>query len=249
MKELEDFLSRHSKVMFQFSAGKDSAVVLQLLKPYWDKIDVVWCNPGNPYPETLEYMERISKMVPHFVCVLGNQPGNVARCGWPVDIVPLSHTAKGNALSGEATIQFRPFWECCEANMWWPMQRAIITGDYTGVIRGQKEVDRLKNPMPSGAVAEGVEYFYPIDVWTEGQVEEFLSTYDLWPESYKRGLKVSLDCMTCTAYMRDNPGRLRDLRHVDIQAWRTVAGVHIALSDALQDQKTWLENCYAERTL
>jgi len=245
VKAFEDFLSRHDRVMLQFSAGKDSAVTLELLKPYLDKIDVVWCNPGNPYPETLEYMERIAKAVPHFKCVLGSQPQSVAFSGWPVDVVPLDHTAKGNALAGEATIRLRPFWECCEANMWKPMQDEVIRGGYSGVIRGQKEVDRLKNPLPSGTVVEGVEYFYPIDDWTEGQVVEFLNTYDLWPESYKRGLKASLDCMTCTAYCRDTPGRLKDLRHIDIEAWRRVAGVHLALSDALQDQKTWLENCYA----
>lgn len=98
MKNFEDFLSRHKKVMLQLSSGKDSAAVLWLLQPYWDKFDVVWVNPGNPYPETLEYMEKIQKLVPRFICVLGNQPQDIQRNGWPVDIVPLDHTDRKSVV-------------------------------------------------------------------------------------------------------------------------------------------------------
>jgi len=248
MKTIEEFLKGKKKVMLQFSAGKDSAAMLWLLQPYWDKLDVVWCNPGNPYPETVSYMEKIAKLVPRFFCVLGGQPLDVAKHGWPVDAVPLDHTAKGDEFSGGQTIHFRPFWECCERNMWKPVEDFVIHGGYDGVIRGQKSVDRLKNPMPSESVVGGVEYFYPLENWSRKDVLNFLGE-DRLPESYKRGLKVSLDCMTCTAYLRDNPGRMNDLRKIDIEVWKRVAIVHLTLSDSLQAQKTWLENCYAESTI
>jgi len=248
MTPIDEFFARRKKVMLQFSSGKDSAAVLWLLEPYWDKVDVVWGNAGNPYPETLAYMHKIEKLVPRFFSVLGQQQRDIAHCGWPVEAVPLGNTAKGNALSGEAKILFRPFWECCESNLWKPVEEAVIAGGYDGVIRGQKSSDKLKNPMQSGTILNGVEYFYPINDWTDKDVFEYLGEEKL-PESYKRGMLTSLDCMTCTAYTRGNPGRLNDLRKIDIDAWKRTAVAHLALADALQEQKTWLENCYAERIL
>jgi len=233
MQELLDsFFSRHQRVMLQFSAGKDSAAVLWSLRPYWDRIDVVWCNPGAPYPETLIYMQQIEKLVPRFICVLGDQPNDISANGWPVDIVPMESTRIGMIASDKQGILLRPFWECCNNNFWKPMADLVIQGGYTGVIRGQKDADKLKSPVRSGHVVDGVEYLYPIESWTDLDVFEFLGEERL-PASYKRGLASSLDCINCTAYTIDNPGKAADLVGISGQALSEVSAVHSYLLELL----------------
>lgn len=241
--QIEAFFARHERVCFQFSSGKDSAAVLWLLEEYWPQMDIVWGNPGNPYPETVAYMEAIAKRVPRFKCVLGNQAQDILAKGWPVDIVPMEATQIGMMLKGKPTLRLRPFWECCTNNMWSPMQEFVKQGDYSGVIRGQKQSDCLRGPFTSGAVIDGVEYFHPIEDWTDAQVVAFLG--DRLPESYKRGLRSSLDCKNCTAYTSENSGRIADLEHIDKQAWQEVTAVHLHLLDAIAAHTDAIRSCHA----
>ena len=243
--QIASFFARHERICFQFSAGKDSAAVLWLLESYWSQMDVVWMNPGDCYPETYTYMQRMAKMLPRFRSVLGAQHEDIKLHGHPVDIVPLSMTAKGRSITSRPGLLVRPYTECCWNNMWKPMQDFVMRGGYSGVIRGQKLYDRMKNPLPSGVIVNDVEYFYPIDDWTDQRVFDFLGE-DRVPPSYKRGLKSSLDCMSCTAYTHENPGRLADLRGISTTAWKTVTTVHLALLDALAEESEAIRNCHGE---
>ncbi len=246
MTHIEEFFARHDRVMLQFSAGKDSAAVLWLLQPWWDKLSVVWANPGNPYPETLEYMEQISKRVPRFYSVLGNQPNDIAVNGWPSDIIPITMSSFAPFMGVSSPLRLRPFYDCCAANMWGPLANEVKQGNYTGVIRGQKLVDCLKNPMPSGTVVDGVEYFYPINDWTDVQVMEFLQGNNALPASYARGLKSSLDCMNCTAYVFENPGRIQDLETIDKIAAGQVITVHTTVSEVMFNYSKSLGACHGD---
>ena len=242
MSTAAEFFSRHSKVMLQFSAGKDSAACLWLLEEFWDQMDVVWANPGNPYPETLRYMERISKLVPRFKVVLGKQPQDIAQHGWPVDVVPMEATQIGQQMTGGTGPRLRPFWECCWNNMWQPMLEEVTRGGYDGIIRGQKLADSLKGPLRTGSQVDGVEYFHPLEDWTDEQVKKFLG--DRLPDSYKRGLPSSLDCMDCTAYAKENAGRIADLEAIDETSWVKVTVIHKHLLDSLDAHLTAIRNCH-----
>ena len=239
---LLDFFSTHDKVMLQFSAGKDSAACLWLLEEFWGQMDVVWVNPGNPYPETLRYMERISKLVPRFKVVLSKQPQDIAQHGWPVDVVPMEATQIGQEMTGETGPRLRPFWECCWNNMWGPMLEEVTRGGYDGIIRGQKLADSLKGPLRTGSQVDGVEYFHPLEDWTDEQVKKFLG--DRLPDSYKRGLPSSLDCMDCTAYAKENAGRIADLEAIDETSWVKVTVIHKHLLDSLDAHLTAIRNCH-----
>ena len=239
---LLDFFSTHDKVMLQFSAGKDSAACLWLLEEFWDQMDVVWTNPGNPYPETLRYMERISKLVPRFKVVLGKQPQDIAQHGWPADVVPMEATQIGQQMTGDTGPRLRPFWECCWNNMWGPMLEEVTRGGYDGIIRGQKLADTLKGPLRSGSSVDGIDYLHPIEDWSDDKVFAFLGEHV--PESYKRGLKSSLDCINCTAYSAENPGRVKDLEGIDMTAWKQVTIIHLHVLNSLSDHTGAIRNCH-----
>lgn len=221
---IADFFNRHIRVALEFSPGKDSAACLWLLEPYWNRLVVVWANPGNPYPETLEYMQAIQETVPKFAEVKGRQPEWIKEFGYPTDILPVMASPFNHMPGTEENIRLQPFMACCSANMWQPMAQWVQANEITGVIRGQKVCDRLRSPISNGSIIDGVEYLFPIDGWDDVQVRDFLG--DKIPDSYKRGLITSLDCMNCTAYVAQNPGRVADLELIYPPAAAEVKQVH-----------------------
>ena len=210
--EIENFFNRHQKVALQFSgAGKDSLATLYLLEEYWGMMDVIWGNPGNPYPETRQFVNTIREMVPNFIEVIGNQPAYIQQHGYPSDIIPFEAMPQMSILTGEPAPKLVPFQVCCAENLWHPLWNYIIENKYTGVIRGQKQSDLSRNRITeNGKIYDGVEMLFPIDSWTDEQVIAFLG--DRLPESYKRGMNTSLDCLNCTAWLRENRGMMKDLR-------------------------------------
>lgn len=214
------------KTALSFSAGKDSAACLWLLKPRWHEIDVVWCNPGDPYPETLEYMRDIKEMVPHFIEVRSDSRGWVREHGYPVDVLPIKRSRIGRVADATPGLMLQSAWDCCGANLWRPMQQFIKENSYTHVIRGQKNCDRLKSPVRSRDVIDGVTYLFPLEDWTDTDVLTYLG--GKVPPSYMRGRRTSLDCMRCTAYVED--ASVEDLESISPDAAQEVRSVYAQLS-------------------
>lgn len=226
----------NEKVMLSFSAGKDAAACLYLLEHYWDRIDVVWCNPGDPYPETVEYMKKIKALVPSFIEVKSDSREWIRQYGYPVDILPIKRTPLGKMIEKSNKISLQSAWDCCGANLWQPMQIFMQEGGYNCVIRGQKSDDRQTSPIRSGQTIEGVRYLFPLEDWTDADVIEYLG--DRVPPSYERR-KTSLDCMRCTAYMKDNS--LSDLEKISPLAAEEVRAVYKQLSADLKQALTFME--------
>lgn len=241
-KLIEDFFSRHERVVLQFSAGKDSAACLWLLQPYWDRLTVLWANGGNPYPETIEYMDYIWGLVPHFVELVGEQPGWVIKHGWPVDVLPISASSFSSQMHDRQVPKLQPFNQCCSHNIWEPMAKYFYEYGITGIIRGQKSCDLLKPSFRSGDKFQNMEFFHPIEDWSTEQVMSYLG--DKLPASYKRGLPSSLDCMNCTAYAKENSGRVKDLELIYPPAAAQISSIHSFLRDELKSQLSDLESLH-----
>jgi 3'-phosphoadenosine 5'-phosphosulfate sulfotransferase (PAPS reductase)/FAD synthetase len=219
---LEEFMNRHELVALQFSSGKDSAACLKLVRPWIDKVVVIWCNPGDPYAETLEYMESIRRSVPKFIEAKGSQPHFVEMCGYPADSVPFNGTFFGRASSGSPH-KISSIGECCGANLWLPLHQATLNSGATGVLRGERFSDTHRSSIGAHGVIADIEVFCPVYDWTVDQVIKFVGS-DI-PASYMRGLASSLDCRTCTAYLGQNPKRIVDLERVDPVAHRAIMPV------------------------
>lgn len=235
------FFARNKKVALQFSAGKDSAACLWMLQPYWDQLTVVWCHRGNPYPETLEYMDKIAKLVPRFAVVSGQQPQWIADNGYPVDVVPASMEGPGSVASG-ASVKVAPFWKCCQANAWEPLREWVKQGHYDGIIRGQKGSDKMKAPLTNGDTVDGVEYCFPLENFSDLDVVRFLG--EKLPASYLRGLETSLDCINCTAYVSDNVARINELRHTTPAVYKEIRIVHEAVEKEMRKNLKVLGEIY-----
>lgn len=202
----ETILERHGRCVLQFSGGKDSLACLYLLQPWWGKITVAWVNTGDAFPETVEQMAAIRAMVPNFLEIASNQPANVAEWGWPVEALPMTRTPFGRLLDGHPHPLMQPYFNCCNVNIWTPLQQAMVDLNATLLIRGTRLADQRKTSVRSGTVMEGMEFLHPIEDWSSRQVKDFLG--DRLPAHY-RETDTSLDCMHCTAFLYENVGKMR----------------------------------------
>ena len=206
----EEIFNRHARAMLMYSGGKDSLACLLTLRPYWDRLEVVWVDTGNQFPEVVEHMKTVRALVPHFTVLHGNTPAFFAVHGAPVDVVPTRYSAMGQYIYGPTTIKVCNRFDCCGANIWKPMADYIALTRPTCVIRGDRSSERVKGLTE----AEGVEYAFPIFDWTTEQVMEVVRNAPdvLYQERHELPEGSSLDCMTCTAYWCEHPSRMKYLK-------------------------------------
>lgn len=179
------------KIALQFSGGKDSVCCLFLLKPMWDDITVYWLNTGDAFPEAILYMEELKKLVPHFVEVVSDQPKYIRFFGHP----------------SEATKT-----ECCGAVMWLPLREAMKRDGVDVIIRGVKQVDKLKGPAKSGDFLDGFRFWHPIDDWTDEDVWAYIKENKLPVIPFYEKASGTLECMSCKVYA--------DLGHAEYMKYR-----------------------------
>jgi phosphoadenosine phosphosulfate reductase len=233
---MQDTISRHQRIALQLSGGRDSLACLYLMRPYWDRLTVYWCNTGDPFPETVALMERIRAEVPRFVEIAGRQPQVVAEFGIPTDILPASHTPMGIAGSGNGAAPMQDRYSCCLRSFMLPMHERMVADGITLIVRGQKNADRLKGPLRSGQVDGGIEYLFPIEGWTDRQVMDFLREQGVKPPRFYEVLPAAPDCMTCSAWWEEGFSRyLKRYHHPQYQevqrrldVIREAVGQHIA---------------------
>lgn len=195
-----------------FSGGKDSLACLYLNKHRWNDLLVIWVNTGAVYDEMLEYMDGWRKKLPFFWEVKSNQPEQVAKNGWPVDVLPINNTALGKAVTGSEGQLMQPYLSCCAENIWIPVHNAVISSGVKYVIKGQRLADGRKSTSRDGDIIDGVQYLMPIQSWSDEDVFDYLKLVgaELAP-GYNQGEKTGRDCWDCTAYLDENRKRIENL--------------------------------------
>lgn len=196
----------------QFSGGKDSLACLYLYRERWDDIYVVWLNTGAAYLEMEAYMARWKERLPHFVELRSDQPAQVAREGWPADVVPINNTLSARAFLNSDGPLIQSYLNCCANNIWAPLHQGTLALGVTEVVRGQRKDDQRKAPFASGHTQDGVTYTLPIENWSEADVWDYLKSVNAeLPPGYGLGEKTGRDCWDCTAYLDENAQRISNL--------------------------------------
>jgi len=222
---IERTIQTHQRPVLLFSGGKDSLACLYLLRPWWNRVLVMWANAGDPFPETVEQMERVRQLVPNFVEVEG--PGYVRGHSpeqtYPADMVPLSATPVGRMAEASAPrFKVHSKFECCWSNWWLPMYNKVNELGIDLVIRGDREDEKLTNnyALSGGHDPNDRTFLFPLRNWSKDDVFAYLRAEGVEiPHSYAYGMG-SLDCLHCTAWLNESGNKLRYLRdrHPDAAA-------------------------------
>jgi len=234
---MNEFFDRHEKVALFFSGGKDSIACLELCKPYLDKIVVIWVNTGANFPEVEEYVTKIALEVPNFVEITTNQPWSVEISGYPVDVVPVNFTKLGQEFTAPKEVLLRSYLECCNENLWSPSYAKVKELGITGVIRGQRADEGHKAPIKSGYVADGIEYFFPLQDWSNKDVNDYLVKRGVeMTERLRMKSHTSLDCWTCTAFTDSSVERMEYMKKYHPAKHQTVAKLLQRIDNAVSSE-------------
>jgi phosphoadenosine phosphosulfate reductase len=233
---MQDFFNRHEKVALMFSGGKDSIVCLDLIKDYWDKTLVVWVNTGANFPEIVEYMDQVRSTVPHFLEIKTNQPEVIRQKGYPVDVLPINFTDLGQAVTSPKSIKLRSYFDCCAENFWLPCDSKMRELGITGIIRGQRLDESHKAPVKSGEVLAGIEYFFPIEDWTNEKVFAHLQLKNGIIDERLQISHSSLDCWNCTAYLNDSKDRMVYIKNKHPEKFKQIVQLVKEVDQAVKDE-------------
>ncbi len=215
MNEIEQALSRHEKVALQFSGGRDSLALVYLMRPYWDRITVYHVNAGAPFPETVASVEHVRALVPNFVYVMGRQPEVIAQHGMPSDIVPANHTELGLYIAGDGVL-IQDRYSCCARSIMAPLHERMQADGVTLILRGQRNVERLKSRLRSGNVEGGFELLMPIEDWSDDDVMTYLREQGAPIPAFYEMMQTSHECTNCTAYLELGMNKYLKARHPEL---------------------------------
>ena len=231
------FFHRHGKVALQVSGGKDSLATLFLMLPWWERLDVFWLNPGDPVPETIDYMAFVREVVPSFREIAGRQPEIIAADGWPSDVVPTLYTTMGQAVFGPKPFKVQDRLSCCFRSLMVPLHEVMMAEGYTLIIRGKRKDEKDKTETRTGSVVDGVEFLYPVWDWTEEEVFQYLTDNEIPLPGYYEHAGHSLDCLSCTAWWGEGLGAYLEAKHPE-QHTEYVRRIHLikqAVSEQMAD--------------
>ena len=199
--ELIKALGGHERIALQVSGGRDSLACFYLLKDagLLDRVTVYWVNTGDAFPETMEIMDLVRDMAPHFVEIAGNQPQVVAQFGMPTDILPRSCTPIG-LMCGQGAVHMQDSYSCCVRVRMWPLHERMLADGVTLIIRGQRDGDSHKAPVKSGDWELGIQYLFPVEQWSDEDVDGYLAKVGAPRHPCYDFMESAPDCMSCSGW-------------------------------------------------
>lgn len=213
-------LDGQSKIVLQFSGGKDSLALLYLFKEHLVRMTVLHCDTADQLPEVQELVAVVEANVPNFHRVRTDAPAWIAKNGLPSDLVPIRcHPGIANVYR-EAGHPIVPITDCCAANRWRPMQKAISELAPSLVIHGQRRTDLMGwDKTMQGDIAKGPEgwqVWAPIAEWSDDDVMAYLRSVGAPILPWYSHRPHAPECATCPASWSEGRGAYLREHHPDL---------------------------------
>jgi 3'-phosphoadenosine 5'-phosphosulfate sulfotransferase (PAPS reductase)/FAD synthetase/SAM-dependent methyltransferase len=197
---MSSVFARHDRIALSFSGGKDSLACAYLLRPVMDRVTIYHNDTGDLLPEVREVVEHVrSFWTGRFVTVQGDVNGWIDQHGLPTDLLPYTAHPIGEMM-GHRKHRLVTRYDCCFANLMWPVMERMKANGNTLVIRGTKTADLPKLPAKSGDTWEGVEIYLPLADWTNADVFAYLRSVDAPIARIYDHYENAPECATCSAW-------------------------------------------------
>lgn len=212
-------LRDHKKIALQVSGGRDSLACFYLLLEHGllDRVTVYWLNTGDALPETITLMSEIRSLSPNFVEIDGKQPEIIARFGMPTDLLPRSCTPIGVA-TGQSNVLMQDSYSCCARVVMQPMHERMLSDGVTLIIRGQRKSDDHKAPLQSGDTELGIQYLFPIESWSDDQVNMYLQEQGAPVHPCYAFMDSMPDCKNCSGWWSEKRAAYLQAHHPEAHA-------------------------------
>jgi len=174
--------AHYENICVASSFGKDSIVLLHMLRYIKPDMAIVFLSTGFEFPETLEFISNLVK-----------------EWDISVEIVePLISVDEQNEVHGADLYQTNPAL-CCSLRKVEPMMRVLKMGKYdawiTGLRRDESEYRKNISVIEEG---DGLVKFNPLANWTEKMVWDYIHAFNVpFHPLYLEGYR-SLGCKPCT---------------------------------------------------
>lgn len=200
MRSALEGLARHERAAVMFSGGKESLVVAHMLKPYREKLTLVWSNTGAMFPHMADFVRAFADEHGYeLVVVHSDQEGYFSQFGWPARIIPIHRNPAGKIKTG-------PWGACCTRLRSKPILDWMFLHGVRAIVHGQ----RAQDDVPISFVGQ-CEEIAPLWTWSEEDVYGYLQEHGIaLPEQYGQGYADSGECWNCTAEI--DPERFKWMR-------------------------------------
>ena len=204
--------------MFLCSFGKDSSVILHGLKPWLDRVLVVFIDCGGLYPDIEAWAREKGSELPHFAYV--KTPGDIWEYidanGFPLDVDVPELGRFGKILGADEVAQkhkIQPWTNCIYDRFWVTLNDIIKRTKPDLLITGEHQSDRPVHKWTSFTEdGSGIKMTRPIFDWTDEDVWEYIDFWELeLTKSYQGRQKERRDCWLCLGH-DITAQRVRELR-------------------------------------
>jgi 3'-phosphoadenosine 5'-phosphosulfate sulfotransferase (PAPS reductase)/FAD synthetase len=203
--------------IFYCSFGKDSSVVLDMIKPYLDKTMVVFVDCGGVYPDVVEWAVEQGKTFPHFMHVhaAGNIWDYIKENGWSVDIEPEDLGGLSDLLLQDPlvyTTKVQLWSRCTKDRFWTPGFAFAVMYQPDLYISGERRDDRPCADDWQIRTMSAPDALRPVLEWNDEDIWRYIDEHGIkLPPSFSGRQADRRDCYVCFGH-RLSSGRVDYLR-------------------------------------
>jgi 3'-phosphoadenosine 5'-phosphosulfate sulfotransferase (PAPS reductase)/FAD synthetase len=210
-------IEKAERPIFFCSFGKDSSVVLDMIRPYLHKTMVVFVDCGGVYPDVVEWADAQGAKMPNYLRIhaAGDIWEYIKEHGWSVDIEPedlgeLSDLLMQDDIVYTSKVQL---WSKCTRDRFWIPSYAFAQMYHPDLyISGERREDRPFADDWELRTHAAPAAFRPLLEWTDQQVWDYIDWHDIkLPKTFQSRQADRRDCYVCFGH-RLSPDRVEYLR-------------------------------------